>query len=61
MSAPISYKQVFLDDPVSAPKQIDDLLADAWVHARPVYLMVPTDMVPQKVSGNPPLGDVDDR
>jgi pyruvate decarboxylase len=61
MSAAISHRQVFLDDPVSAPKQIDELLGDAFVHARPVYLMVPTDMVSKKVSGIHPLVDVDCR
>lgn len=53
MAAPISHRQTFLDDPVSAPKQIDDLLQDAYAHARPVYLMIPTDMVPKKVSSIP--------
>ena len=51
MSGPISHTQVYFDDPANAPAQIDRILADAYIHARPVYLMIPTDMVPKKVSG----------
>jgi pyruvate decarboxylase len=52
MSKPISETQGFLEDPASAPAVIDKLVITAYVHARPVYLMVPTDIVPKKVSSN---------
>jgi pyruvate decarboxylase len=51
ISGPISHTQVCLDDAATAPAQIDQVLANAYIHARPVYLMIPTDMVPKKVSG----------
>jgi pyruvate decarboxylase len=51
MSRPISHTQLYLNDPVCAPAEIDRVLANAYVHARPVYLMIPTDIVPKKVSG----------
>ena len=51
MSGPISHAQIYLDDPASAPAEIDRALTDAYIHARPVYVMIPTDMVPKKVSG----------
>ena len=54
MSCPISHKQIYLDDPATAPGQIDRVLCDAWTHSRPVYIMIPTDMVPKNVSGTPP-------
>jgi pyruvate decarboxylase len=50
MSKPVSEAQGYLDDPVTAPSVIDRLVTCAYVHARPVYLMIPTDMVPKKVS-----------
>ena len=51
MSTPISHKQVFLDDPATAPVEIDRVLADAWITSRPVYIMIPTDSVTKQVSG----------
>lgn len=51
MSGPISLAQVYLDDPASAPAEIDRALTTAYLHAKPVYVMIPTDMVPKKVSG----------
>lgn len=51
MSRCISHTQVYLDDPISAPAEIDRVLANAYVAARPVYVMIPTDVVPKKVSG----------
>lgn len=51
MAGAISHTQVYLDDAATAPAQIDRILANAYIHARPVYLMIPTDMVPKKVSG----------
>lgn len=51
MYRPISITQVYLDDPTSAPAEIDRAVTDCYVHARPVYIMLPSDMVPKKVSG----------
>jgi TPP-dependent 2-oxoacid decarboxylase len=51
MSGPISHTQVYLDDPTTAAAEIDRAVTDAYIHARPVYIMIPTDMVPTKVSG----------
>lgn len=51
MSSSISHKQVYLDDPATAPADIDRVLSDAWVHSRPVYIMIPTDMVPKDITG----------
>jgi len=51
MARPISYTQAYLDDPAQAPSEIDRLLREAYVRARPVYMLIPTDVVPQKVSG----------
>lgn len=51
MSYAISHKQVYLDDPATAPANIDGVLRDAYINARPVYLMIPTDMVSKEVSG----------
>jgi pyruvate decarboxylase len=50
MSKAISRVQVYLDDPATAPAEIDRALTEAYVHARPVYIMIPSDMVPKKVS-----------
>ena len=51
MSSPISHKQVYLDDPATAPAEIDRVLSDAWTHSSPVYIMIPTDTVSKDVSG----------
>jgi pyruvate decarboxylase len=51
MSRPISITQAYLDDPGQAPAEIDRLLQDAYIHARPVYMLIPTDAVAKKVSG----------
>ena len=50
MAKAISHTQVYLDDPVFAPAEIDRVLANAYIHARPVYVLIPTDMVPKEVS-----------
>jgi pyruvate decarboxylase len=51
MSKSISHSQAYLDDPSTAPADIDRLLAAAWLNARPVYLLLPTDMVNKEVAG----------
>jgi pyruvate decarboxylase len=51
MSKPISHTQEYLEDPSSAPEQIDRLLRSAYINARPVYLLIPTDMVSKEVPG----------
>jgi len=51
MAAPISHTQVYLDDPTTAAAEIDRAVTDAYIYARPVYILLPTDMVPKKISG----------
>jgi TPP-dependent 2-oxoacid decarboxylase len=58
MSRAISHRQLYLDDPVNAPAEIDRLLIGAYLTARPVYVMIPTDMVPREVSGTVQLSSV---
>jgi len=50
MQKPISYTQVYLDDPATAPAEIDRAVTDCYLHARPVYILLPSDMVPKNVS-----------
>ena len=50
MSRAISETQGYLNDTLTAPSEIDRIISTAYVHARPVYLMLPTDMVLKKVS-----------
>ena len=50
MAKAISRVQVYLDDPETAPDAIDRALTAAYVHARPVYILLPSDMVPKTVS-----------
>lgn len=51
ISSAISDKQLYVQDPSTTPTDIDRLLSDAYLHARPVYIMIPTDMVDKEVSG----------
>lgn len=51
MAAPISHTQVYLDDPACAAAEIDRAITDAYIHARPVYIMIPTNMADKKISG----------
>ena len=51
MAEPISDTQTYLDDPQTAPAEIDRVLAQAYIHCKPVYILIPSDSVPKKVSG----------
>lgn len=51
MSSPISCEVAKLKRPVEIADQIDHTLRECWVRSRPVYIMLPTDMVQQKVEG----------
>jgi TPP-dependent 2-oxoacid decarboxylase len=54
MSKALSKSQAYLDDVTTAPGEIDRVLRDAYLSARPVYLMLPTDMVLKEVPGQRP-------
>lgn len=51
MSANISCDVARLTRPADIATQIDNALRQCWVQSRPVYLMLPTDMVQAKVEG----------
>jgi pyruvate decarboxylase len=51
MSAEISCNTAKLLHPAEIPYQIDHALRECWVRSRPVYLMLPTDVVQRKVEG----------
>lgn len=50
MAAHVTVAQVDLVDARTAPKLIDHALEQCILHSRPVYIQVPTDMVPAPVS-----------
>ncbi|KAL2268148.1 hypothetical protein VTJ83DRAFT_2994 [Remersonia thermophila] len=51
MSTQISCDTARLNKPSEIPFQIDNALRECWIRSRPVYLMLPTDMVKRKVEG----------
>ena len=51
MSANISCNVARLTNPPDIAAQIDQALRECWVHSRPVYVMLPTDMIEAKVEG----------
>lgn len=51
MSANISCDAAKLNSPSDIATQIDHALRQCWVCSRPVYIMLPTDMVQAKVEG----------
>ncbi|KAI0597135.1 pyruvate decarboxylase [Biscogniauxia sp. FL1348] len=51
MSALVSCVVAKLNDPAEIAAQIDHALRECYLRSRPVYLMVPTDMVIAKVEG----------
>ncbi|KAH9890869.1 pyruvate decarboxylase [Xylariomycetidae sp. FL2044] len=51
MSANISCCVAKLNDPADIATQIDHALQECWRKSRPVYLMLPTDVVQAKVEG----------
>ncbi|KAI1463538.1 pyruvate decarboxylase [Daldinia caldariorum] len=51
MSSSISCAVAKLNDPVEIAAQIDHVLRECYLNSRPVYIMLPTDMVQKKVEG----------
>jgi pyruvate decarboxylase len=51
MSAQICCAVAKLNDPHEIATQIDHALRECWVKSRPVYMMLPTDMVERKIEG----------
>lgn len=51
MSAQISCHVAKLNNPSEIADQIDHALRECWIHSRPVYITLPTDMAEAKVEG----------
>ncbi len=51
MSRSITCAMANLTDPHEAAMLIDHTIRECWVHSRPVYIALPTDMVEKKVEG----------
>jgi pyruvate decarboxylase len=51
MSSQISCDSARLNKPAEIADQIDNSLRQCWIHSRPVYIMLPTDMVEKKIEG----------
>jgi pyruvate decarboxylase len=51
MNKEISVALEKLNSPTEIADQIDHALRECWLKARPVYLMLPTDMVQTKIEG----------
>jgi len=51
MSAGVSCVVAKLNDPAEIASQIDHALRECYLQSRPVYLLLPTDMVVKKVEG----------
>ncbi|KAK5995784.1 Pyruvate decarboxylase [Cladobotryum mycophilum] len=51
MSAQISCEVAKLNNPSEIAAQIDHALRQCWILSRPIYIMLPTDMVQSKVEG----------
>ncbi|KAI1411554.1 pyruvate decarboxylase [Hypoxylon sp. FL1857] len=51
MSATISCAVAKLNDPTEIAAQIDHALRECYLRSRPVYIMLPTDMVEKKIEG----------
>lgn len=51
MSSQISCELAKLNSPYEIAAQIDHTLRQCWVCSRPVYIMLPTDMVRKKIEG----------
>lgn len=51
MSSQISCEVAKLNNPTEIAEQIDHALRTCWLLSRPVYIMLPTDMVQAKVEG----------
>ncbi|EXF85633.1 thiamine pyrophosphate enzyme [Colletotrichum fioriniae PJ7] len=51
MSSQISCDVARLNNPAEIANQIDHALRECWIRSRPVYIMLPTDMVQKKIEG----------
>ncbi|OAA49538.1 Pyruvate decarboxylase/indolepyruvate decarboxylase [Metarhizium rileyi] len=51
MSTQITCQVAKLNNPSDIADQIDHALRECWVHSRPVYITLPTDMVQAQVEG----------
>ncbi|KAH6693815.1 pyruvate decarboxylase [Plectosphaerella plurivora] len=51
MSAGVSCDVAKLNNPAEIANQIDHAIRECWLKSRPVYVMLPTDMVQQKIEG----------
>ncbi|KAI8676465.1 hypothetical protein LRP88_10532 [Fusarium phalaenopsidis] len=51
MSSQISCNMAKLTKPSEIAEQIDNALRACWLQSRPVYIMLPTDMVQEKIEG----------
>ncbi|KAK0714313.1 thiamine diphosphate-binding protein [Apiosordaria backusii] len=51
MSSQISCNVARLNNPAEIAEQIDFALRECWIHSRPVYIMLPTDMVEKQIEG----------
>ncbi|KAF4463259.1 pyruvate decarboxylase [Fusarium albosuccineum] len=51
MSSQISCNVAKLNKPSEIAEQIDTAIRTCWLRSRPVYIMLPTDMVQEKVEG----------
>jgi len=48
----VTVAQADLNNPVTAPTNIDRVLKECWLKSRPVYIQLPTDMVTKYVDGS---------
>ncbi|KAL2752189.1 hypothetical protein ACRALDRAFT_1066242 [Sodiomyces alcalophilus JCM 7366] len=51
MNSEISCDVAKLNNPAEIANQIDHAIRKCWVRSRPVYIMLPTDMVQKKIEG----------
>ncbi|CRK23633.1 hypothetical protein BN1708_018044, partial [Verticillium longisporum] len=51
MSSQISCNMAKLNNPAEIATQIDYALQQCYIQSRPVYIMLPTDMVEKKIEG----------
>ncbi|KAK7992302.1 hypothetical protein PG996_012686 [Apiospora saccharicola] len=59
MSALVSCAVAKLNDPAEIATQIDHTLRECYMQSRPVYLMLPTDMIEAKVEGDRLTQEID--
>lgn len=52
MSAQVSCDVAKLNSPSDIADQVDHALRQCWIQSRPVYIMLPTDMVQAKIEGD---------